>query len=350
MTIAEIAALAGVSRGTVDRVVNNRGSVDPEKQKRILEIIEQSGFVPNKAGKTLAVRKKNLKFGFVLFNSTNNPFFLDVERGIDSFVRDYGAYGIQVLREYSSISDSSSQIAAIDRLVANGICALAITPMDDAMVKDRLLALQKEGIPVVTVNSDLPESGRMAYVGSDYYRSGQTAAGIMGLATGSQGKIAIVIGSDSILCHTERERGFRERVKEAFPNMSILTTVQNSDDDLCSYLVVKELLAQGNISAIYLAAAGTEGALKAIKESQRAVTVISHDSNPVVASALEEGLIVASIFQSPFEQGRKPLKMLFEKLGFGTEPEKVLNYTKSEIIIRENLEQFLEKEIQKEDE
>ena len=82
VTIKEIARLSGVSRGTVDRVLNNRGSVKPETAEKVMQVIKDVNYSPSRAGKTLAIKKKQLKFGFILFSSTSsNPFFLDVVRG-----------------------------------------------------------------------------------------------------------------------------------------------------------------------------------------------------------------------------------------------------------------------------
>ena len=71
-TIKDIAAIAGVSRGTVDRVLNNRGSVNPATAEKINEIAKALDYKPNKAGLALAAQKKKLKLGVVLF-STDNP-------------------------------------------------------------------------------------------------------------------------------------------------------------------------------------------------------------------------------------------------------------------------------------
>lgn len=57
-TIKEIATLAGVSRGTVDRVLNHRGDVNPQTEKKILQIIRDLDYKPNKAGIVLAAQKK----------------------------------------------------------------------------------------------------------------------------------------------------------------------------------------------------------------------------------------------------------------------------------------------------
>ncbi len=95
-TIKEIAALAGVSRGTVDRVLNNRGSVNPATAGKIMEIAKALDYRPNKAGMVLAAQKKKLKLGVILF-STDNPFFADVLRGVSEKAEDLAGYNCAVL-------------------------------------------------------------------------------------------------------------------------------------------------------------------------------------------------------------------------------------------------------------
>ena len=70
----EIAELSGVSRGTVDRVLNHRGIVNAETERKVLEIAKLLDYQPNKAGIALAAQKKKLKIGVLLFGA-GNPFF-----------------------------------------------------------------------------------------------------------------------------------------------------------------------------------------------------------------------------------------------------------------------------------
>jgi len=79
-TIKEIAERAGVSRGTVDRVLNNRGAVCAETEERIRAIIKELDYKPNKAGMALAAQKKKYLIGIILF-SKQNPFFDEVMEG-----------------------------------------------------------------------------------------------------------------------------------------------------------------------------------------------------------------------------------------------------------------------------
>ena len=85
VTIKKIADLCGVSRGTVDRVINDRGNVKPETKELVLNMARQLGYKPNPAGKALSARKKHPVVG-VLLSSEGNPFFDEVELSLKQFL------------------------------------------------------------------------------------------------------------------------------------------------------------------------------------------------------------------------------------------------------------------------
>ena len=92
MTIKEIARICGVSRGTVDRVVNKRGKVKPQTEEMILRVIAEHGYTKNTVAQALTVKKKEPVIGVILC-SEGNPFFDDVINGFrraEEDLRDYG--------------------------------------------------------------------------------------------------------------------------------------------------------------------------------------------------------------------------------------------------------------------
>ena len=341
VTIKDIARLAGVSRGTVDRVLNHRGAVNPQTAEKILGIAKALNYTPNRAGKTLAAKKKRLKFGVILFSSTSsNPFFLDVVRGIEDRRGVLKEFGATVTVRYADIGDPDSQVRQLDQLLSEGINGLVIAPINHPVVVRRLKELTGTGFPVVTANSDIPDCGRIAYVGSNYDQSGETAAGLMNLICGEAVQVGIVTGSTWILCHTRRVAGFTRRIRTCYPHIRIADTAVNNDDDVDSFRVTKKMLeTHPEINALYLAAAGVEGACRAVAAAGRKeqIRVISHDATEATCKLVEEGAIVATIAQQAFTQGAKPLDILLEYAGMGVSPEKDCFYTKNEIKIRENL-------------
>ena len=73
MTITEIAKKSGVSIGTVDRVLHNRGKVSEKTKEKVMELVKQSGFCPNETARTMAAGKSRLIA--VILPDIENPFF-----------------------------------------------------------------------------------------------------------------------------------------------------------------------------------------------------------------------------------------------------------------------------------
>lgn len=337
-TIKEIAELAGVSRGTVDRVLNNRGSVNEGTAKRVREIAEKLNYQPNKAGLILAAQKKRLKIGVILFHETN-PFFKDVLEGVHAKEKEFAGYNCQVLIR-SCAFDETSQFAAMEALLAEGIHGLVISPFNSPYIAVEIDRFSDLGIPVITVNTDIP-SKRLAYVGSNFYLSGETAAGLLGHMTYGEVNVGIVSGSSRILCHTERIAGFTENLSKNYPHIHVIDIVENHDDDVESFDKVKELLTKHpEINALYFTAAGVYGGCKAVQSLGLSgkLKIFTYDNVSTTTELVKSGIVTATICQQPYMQGYLPMDLLGKYLLEGSLPEKELNYVHIDIRIRENIE------------
>ncbi|MGM9532458.1 LacI family DNA-binding transcriptional regulator [Intestinibacter sp.] len=337
-TIKEIAQLAGVSRGTVDRVINNRGMVNPETARKVQEVIKTLNYKPNKAGIILSAQKKNLKFGIILFGN-NNPFFDEVKLGIEEKKTDLENYNCSIEIKYIPIN-VDAQLEAIDSLVQeNGVNGIALTPFNDKKIADKINELYDMGIPVVTLNTDIENSKRLAYVGSNYYLSGRTAAGLMNLITHGQANVGIVSGSQNVLCHSERIEGFKDCINESYPNIKIIDIVYNNDDDIKSFELTSELVKNKNIDSLFFVAGGVYGGCRAVISAgkDKSIQSIAFDSVPTTKEMIEKNIIKATICQQPKLQGSKPLDILFDYLSTGNKPEEEFNYVSIDIRIKENI-------------
>lgn len=337
-TIKEIAELAGVSRGTVDRVLNNRGAVNDDTAKRVLTIAKSLDYRPNRAGIVLAAQKKKLKLGVIIF-STENYFFADVLSGVEEKAKELADYNCSVIvrQVYHNIDQ---QLQALKELVEEGVNGIAITPCNHPSIQEYIDTLFENRIPVVTLNTDIEGSKRMAYVGSHYRHSGETAAGLMQLLTHGKANIGIVSGSPDVLCHTERVAGFCSTIKEHYPNLHIADMVENHDDETESYEKTTLLLKEHpDIDALFITAGGTYGACQAVKALGLAgkLKIVSYDKAPFTQGFLEDGTLCAVICQRPQLQGSRPLEILFDYLTTGEPPHEEHHYMDVVIRIRENL-------------
>ena len=157
VTLKQIAEIAGVSRGTVDRALYNRGRIKPEVAERIKKIADELGYQPNRAGKALAMAKRPVKIG-VIAQSTETPFMHLLLSGVEDAAREISAFGAEVLTRSGVGLDVADQLQMIDELVAQGVNGLAISPADDDRMRNRINALIADNIPVVTFNVDIADS------------------------------------------------------------------------------------------------------------------------------------------------------------------------------------------------
>ncbi|MBR5509139.1 MAG: LacI family DNA-binding transcriptional regulator [Lachnospiraceae bacterium] len=335
-TIKEIADLAGVSRGTVDRVLNNRGSVNPKTAEKIMDIVRALDYRPNKAGIALAAQKKKYKIGVILF-SEHNPFFDEVMVGVCAKAAELADFGLTTITRRVEF-DAAAQLTAIDELLAEGIHGLMLAPYNHTLIQQKIDELTEQQIPVVTVNTDIDGSRRLAYVGSDYFKGGCTAAGLLALMTCGNISLGIITGSSNVLCHSERVRGLRHILESSYPRIQTVTILENHDDEFESYALTKQLLKDfPHIDAVFFAAGGVHGGCKAIQESGLHPKVITFDELPTTVDMLKKGVISATISQQPFRQGSRSLDILFDHLTSGTVPEQEENFVEHSIKIKENV-------------
>lgn len=339
-TMKQIAQLAGVSRGTVDRVLNKRGVVNEETAKKVIEIANSLQYTPSKAARSLASLKRNLKLAYIMSDPKANHFFEQVRDGALKKAADLQEYGVNVELFYTNFSDPASQNRQLDRALASGVSGIAIAGFNNPDTATKLREISSSGIPIVTANTDIANCGRIAYVGSNSYKCGETAAGMVRMVTRDQAKAGIIIGSRNILCHTERVRGFTDNLRQYAPDIQIVSTVENLDEDFESFAVTKEmLLAHPEIDVLFLTGAGVYGACRAVESLRLDAPpkIICYDCTQENREMLKKGIIFASICQQPEVQGSMPLEILFNCVALGAPPQEEYFYTNIEILIRESL-------------
>ncbi len=338
MTIKEVAKACGVSRGTVDRVLNNRGKVKPETEALILHTIEQMGYTKNMAGRALTVRKSAPVIGVVL-SGMGNPFFDDVREGIAKAEQELTDYGVTLARRELTGYKLRAQLQAIEEL-APSISALVIHPINAPEMQARIDQLHKAGIATVTLNSDLEHSKRACYVGSDYYAGGRTAAGIMNICTHGRARLGIISGVDGVLGHTQRLMGAEDYLREQVPGIHVVARAAAQDDPELSYLGAAGMLAEhSEIDTMFVVAAGVADVCRAVIDAGRAgsVRVFAFDNVPSTVAMMRRGLIDVVVCQQPFRQGYEAVRAAFDTIlaGQPTAGEKLI--MENQIRILENI-------------
>lgn len=312
ITAKEIAALAGVSRGTVDRALKNRPRISRETKERILKIAEQYNYKPNLIGKALVSSGQKVGVAVIL-TSVGNPFFDDVKNGIFAAVKAYEDYGIEINLTELKGYNPEELISALEN-IQDGIENLIITPVDDEKLKGKLQELVEKGINVVLLSSDIDVKGKLSFVGCDCLRSGKIAGRMVGLLSEGHARLCIVTGSTLHPGHRWRVEGVSSVVRE-YSDIKIVDVIENNDDNETAYLAMKAALNRnGDIDFVCITAGGVQGTLKAIEEDGRKIKVCSFDDIPATKEAMKNGKILVTICQQPYEQGYNAVKSIFDKV------------------------------------
>lgn len=337
ITMQELANMAGVSRATVDRALNERGRVNQKTKDRICQLAKTMGYEPDLAAKTLASKNKIFRIGCIL-NSRGNTFFNDVEKGIQAAIDELNGFNIEVTTRSPEHLNASCQLTVINDLYQKGIQALIITPLNVPEIADRLNALIAEGIAVIALTADILGVNYLSYVGCNHLKSGQITANIAGLIAPPGAKILFVLGSKSLLGHSQRLEGFLQVLNESYPDMQVLDIIENQDDDFISYNLVHNYIADHPATdLIVFAAGGSTGGIRAIQDSSCHCRIICFDLTSHNRHYLEEGLISCVLCQEPYTQGYQALKLLSGYLLLGKSPDTDRYYTKTEILVKKSL-------------
>lgn len=339
MTIKEIAQLCGVSRGTVDRVLNHRGKVKPDTEALILRTIHRMGYTKNIAGKALTVKRSAPVFG-ALVSSEGNPFFDEVIAGFRRAEEELADYGVTVLLKTMRGYDVDRQLSLMDELTEAGMTVLVMQPINDPRIEKRIRQLADKGIFTITVNTDIENSCRLCYVGSDYRSGGETAAGVLRMVTQGQAKLGVVTGVNSLLGHVQRLEGFERHLKSICPGVEIVAHVSAMDDMEHSFRMTAQMLRDHpEIDAMFIAAAGAAGACRAVINLGREDTlrVIAFDAVPSTVEMMRRGLVRAVVCQQPFLQGYQSIRAAFDILLTGASKQGEQIIMENQIRILENL-------------
>lgn len=291
-TLKEIAAHSGVSMATVDRVLSNRAKVSPHTRERVMSSIETlTGGAVSASGQSASAKAKQLSFGLVM--EGGSVFIRSVERKVESVRQRYQGLGIKVTT-YSPQAYSVSKFKTLLRTAAAKHDGLIVVSRENTEISAAINAIVSTGTPVVCLTTDLSDTLRLGYSGMNNTGAGRVAGRLMGKFTGDQAGDVILIVSAPYHCQYERELGFRRILRENFPNLRILESIDNHDLDADSYDGLMRLFNSGvKPLGIYNVTGGTAGVVRALDEKgwTDECFYIAHELDDVSHPLLAEGKI-----------------------------------------------------------
>lgn len=335
VTIRQIAEAAGVSRGTVDRALNNRGRIRPEVEQEIKRIAEEMGYRPNQMGRALSMSKNNIKIGVIL-QGFDTPFWHEVYLGIEKAREEVDNLGGHLLVEKTSHVSEKETLKAMEKLREEGVGGIAMVPVEAESVKNLIDRFVEEyHIPVITFNSDVEDTKRLCFVGQNALQCGRAAAGLMGKLICGQGMVVVISGHAENTSLSSRVKGFRQEMGKKYSGVTVIGPEYCLEDNARSEQIMDQVLRRyPDLDGVYITSHGEEGICRALKRHGKAghVKMIANDFMGKNYELLRDGSIDFLIGQDAFIQGYEPVMILVHLLFRGEEPKGEKQYT--EIMIR----------------
>lgn len=337
-TVHDVASVAGVSLATVDRVLNGRPGVREDTVNRVQAAIRKLGYVRDTSAANLA-RKREYRFEVVLPKDSSQ--FVDTLReALEEAGESQIADRISVTIRLVLPEDPHAVARELHTLRAARPDGVAIMARETPQVRDAISRLKADGIAVVALISDLPNSERDYFVGVNSVSAGRTAALLMGrLVRPAEGKVLAITNSMVSRDSIDRRLGFDTVMLREFPGLDVLPSAETHDDPERAASIVRRVVAShGDLVGVYSMGPGNRYLLNAFRETGRLADLvyIGHELTPHSREALIGGEIDAVIAQNVGHLARSALRVLRAKCDDVAvfEPQERIRI---DIVTRENL-------------
>ncbi len=337
-TAHDVAREARVSLATVDRVLNGRDGVREATVKRVNGAIEKLGYVRDLTAANLA-RQRMYRFVFVLPDG-QGQFLEGLQKSISEAVENAIYERISARIVLISNRNQTAMTRDLKALDPSEIDGLAIMAHETPIVRDTIARLKKQGVAVVSLVADQPNSDRDHFVGFDNVSAGRTAGTLLGRFVGPKtGKVAVVVTSMHARDMIERRLGFDRVVAEHFPELTPLPSIEAYDDPkMARELTLRCLEQNPDVVAVYSVGASVRGVADALKEhaAPERIICIDHELTDNSRDLLEQGVLDAVINQNTGHLARSAMRVMRAKCDNAP----VLasqEHIRIEVLIRENL-------------
>ena len=351
--IVDIAREAGVSKGTVDRVLHNRGHVSPIAKARVLAAMQALDYRPNMIASALAYNRL-WRIAALIPTYTKDPFWRLPSQGIEQGLRAVRDYGISVTFFRFRDADTADFERQADAILAEAFDAVIVAPIYTHESSRFLDRCDERGIPYIQINTYLERRSDyfLGYIGQDSYSSGRVAAKLLNMQM-QAGQTAMILHLEKGYYNSqhllEKERGFKQYFAQSGRpgTRTVQASFENvfATDDLRDFLA-EQLSRYPEVSGIFV----TTSKLFHIVPHLDALGypdlfLIGFDLIQPNLRYLEAGRIQFLINQNPVQQGYLSVVSIFNHL-IRKEAIPKIRHLPLDIVIPENVRHYLDEERQ----
>ena len=259
----------------------------------------------------------------VIPQGSTHEFWKSIHAGAMKAAQDEAKGGVNVsiiwkgpMRE----DDREQQVQVVEGFVTQHVDGIVLAPFDKNALVRPVEEAKRAGIPTVVVDSGLESNDPISFVASNNYHGGELAADEMGRLLGGKGKVLALRYQEGVFSTEQREKGFIERIKAAYPSIELLSSNQfaGATRDTAKTAAENLLNRFGNdIDGLFTPnESSTAGALLALEDAGKAgkIKFIGFDTSDVFVKAMRGGKLQGIVVQNPFRMGELGVKTLVAHL------------------------------------
>jgi LacI family transcriptional regulator len=333
--------MAKVSVGTVDRVIHKRGEVSSESFKKVMAILEKTGYKPNLIARTLG-NHKTFKLVALLPDASQDEYWKMAYEGVLKAEKNWSQYGVVIHVIFFDMYDKRSFkkcFKSAIKLVPDGILTAPIFYQEAI---DLFQVCKSKKIPFAVFNNNIPKTGSLTFIGQDLYESGMVGAELLHIDQKQPGTYAILHIYDDIhnsLHLSEKEKGFKNYFKHVkSQKCNVLSVDLNLKHEPTLEKELNQLLNVADLKGILVTTSkGASIVSKMLEEhGKNGIRMVAYDLLEQNVFYLKKGIIDFLINQNSRRQAFTGITQLANHLVFKKELASHYHFP-LEIIVRSNL-------------
>lgn len=346
--IKDIATMAGVSAGTVDRVLHNRGRVSEEALKKVQKALKKIDYQPNLIARSLA-SKKVCRIMALIPSFSAGEYWSEVSKGIDKAEQEFSDFHLEIQYNYFNQYDNASFNSLLQTITKDDYQGVLIATLFKDSTFELTRQLDKKEIPYALIDAYIENTNCIAYYGTDSYKSGYIGGRLLFEKIKPDDDILLfnIISKGSVESTqiSTREHGFRDYLSKVGYKGSILP-VHISADSPAHNEKILDMHTKTGIHGHSRARAGIIFNSRVhipaeyfMKHTEKDFFLIGYDAIAANVAFLKNGIVSHLIAQRPEVQGYNSVKALFHHLALQQAAVK-MNYMPIDILIKENIDYY----------
>lgn len=347
--IIDIAEKAGVSKGTVDRVIHKRGNVKPEVKERVLAVMEELNYRPNVIASTLAYNRV-WNIAVLLPDPNEDPFWQQPKNGIEKALNSTMDYGLSVDFFHFLDADIKGFQKGCDQILAGNYDAVLLAP---TFAKESNLFLNEcneIGLKYFLFNTSLKreDASFQCYIGQDSYQSGVLAAKLLNFGA-EDGDALMVLHLEKGVYNSkhliEKEQGFQNYfIEHSNQNIQVIKTSFENPNDTKAFrkFINYQIKSYPQLKGIFVTTSKVYYLADVLSELQtKKIKLIGFDLIERNLNYLAAEKIDFLINQNPVKQGFLGIINIFEHLVRKKDIQPI-QHLPLDVVMQENVRYYLE--------